>query len=110
MVNPFRCKILYKKTSLAVLSDEINAHMFNKEESQAIRSHIPWTRTVEERKTTFGDHPIDLIPFILKYQERFVLKPHDDYGGRGIVLGWQTNTRGCEQAVADALKNPYVVQ
>ena len=110
MVNPFQCKILYKKASLAVLSDEENSHMFSKNELDAIRKHIPWTRNVEERKTSYGDVPIDLIPFILKYQERFVLKPNDDYGGRGIVLGWQTNTSGWEQAVADALKTPYVVQ
>ena len=65
---------------------------------------------MEERKTTYGEVPVDLIPFILKYQERFVLKPNDDYGGRGIVLGWQTNTSGWEQAVEEALKTPYVVQ
>lgn len=110
MVNPFRCKILYKKMSLAVLSDERNAHMFNEREMKSIREHIPWTRTVAERKTTFGDLPVDLIPFITKYRERFVLKPNDDYGGRGIVLGWQTNASGWEQAVEEALEEPYIVQ
>jgi hypothetical protein len=110
MVNPFQCKILYKKASLSVLSDEENSHMFSKEELSAIRRHIPWTRNVEERKTTYDEVPVDLIPFILKYQERFVLKPNDEYGGRGIVLGWQTNTSGWEQAVEEALQTPYVVQ
>jgi hypothetical protein len=110
MVNPFRCKILYKKTSLAVLSDEQNAHMFSKTELKSIQAHIPWTRTVEERQTNYNELPVDLIPFILKYQERFVIKPNDDYGGRGIVLGWQTNSRGWEQAVEEALKSPHVVQ
>jgi hypothetical protein len=110
MVNPFRCKILYKKSSLAVLSDERNRGMFSPLETQAIAAHVPWTRNVEERKTLYGDLPVDLVPFILKYQERFVLKPNDDYGGRGIILGWQTNTSGWEQAVADALQSPFVVQ
>jgi uncharacterized circularly permuted ATP-grasp superfamily protein len=110
MVNPFRCKILYKKSSLAVLSDERNRDLFTPIETQAITEHVPWTRNVEERKTLYRDLPVDLIPFILKYQERFVLKPNDDYGGRGIVLGWQTNTSGWEQAVSEALKSPYVVQ
>lgn len=110
MVNPFRCKILYKKTSLAVLSDERNEEMFDAAEMKAIKAHIPWTRTVDERKTLYDKVPVDLIPFILKYQERFVLKPNDDYGGRGIVLGWQTNAGGWEQAVEEALKTPHVVQ
>jgi hypothetical protein len=110
MVNPFRCKILYKKTSLAVLSDERNAHLFDEDELRAIHDHIPWTRRVEERHTTYGGLVVDLIPFIHKYQDQLVLKPDDDYGGRGIVLGWQTNTSGWENAVQAALESPYIVQ
>jgi hypothetical protein len=110
MVNPFACKLLYKKASLAVLSDERNAGLFNEAETGAIREHIPWTRVVEERRTTYQGLPVDLLPFILKYREQFVLKPNDDYGGRGIVLGWQTNTSGWESAVQTALETPHVVQ
>ncbi|MEZ4645725.1 MAG: hypothetical protein R3E31_23845 [Chloroflexota bacterium] len=112
LVNPFQCKMLYKKASLAVLSDEQNADMFDEEELRVIRGHIPWTRIVGERHSEYGDAPIDLLPFILKYREQLVLKPNDDYGGRGIVLGWQTNTSGWEKAVNEALHSdsPYIVQ
>src|SRR6266568_3553283 len=41
MVNPFRCKILHKKASLAVLSDERNSDLFNDAELEAIEAHIP---------------------------------------------------------------------
>lgn len=110
MVNPFSCKLLYKKASLAVLSDERNQEMFSAEEVEAIGDHIPWTRVVEERKTTYQGLPVDLVPFLMKYREQFVLKPNDDYGGRGIVLGWQTNASGWEQAIQTALETPHVVQ
>ena len=110
MVNPFRCKILYKKMSLAVLSDERNAHLFDKKETAVIQNHIPWTRRVEERQTVYGGLPVDLVPFIHKYKDQLVLKPNDDYGGHGIVLGWQTNASGWEQAVQQALESPYIVQ
>src|SRR5207249_1980250 len=60
MVNPFRCKPLYKKASLAVLSDEANARLFSAEQQAAIEAHIPWTRVVQERHTTLDDRPIDL--------------------------------------------------
>lgn len=110
MVNPWRCKMLYKKLSLAVLSDEKNADMFNEDELRAIKAHIPWTRRVEERHTTYGGLPVDLVPFMHKYQQQLVLKPNDDYGGRGIVLGWQTNTSGWEKAVQEALLTPHIVQ
>jgi uncharacterized circularly permuted ATP-grasp superfamily protein len=110
MVNGFRCKLLYKKASLAVLSDERNAGLFTPGEGQAIADHIPWTRVVEERKTQYGGAAIDLIPYVLDHRERFVLKPNDEYGGKGIVLGWTVDGPTWEAAVRAALTEPFVVQ
>src|SRR5260370_7552689 len=41
MVNPFRCKILHKKASLAVLSDNPTAALSTDADLQAITAHIP---------------------------------------------------------------------
>ncbi|TFH66506.1 MAG: hypothetical protein E4G90_03190, partial [Gemmatimonadales bacterium] len=51
MVNGFRAKLLHKKASLAVLSDERNARLFDTETLAGISAHVPWTRVVEARKT-----------------------------------------------------------
>ena len=110
MVNPFRCKILYKKASFAVVADERNAGLFSADELAAVRAHIPWTRQVEERKTEFEGQPIDLVPFIRDNRERLVLKPNDDYGGKGIVLGWTVDAAAWDAAVKTALATPYIVQ
>src|SRR5262249_20188664 len=110
MVNPFRCKILYKKASFAVLSDEQNSHLFTPEERAVIAAHIPWTRRVEERHTEYGGHRMALVPFVHEQRERLVLKPNDDYGGKGIVLGWTVDATAWEKAVRTALAEPYVVQ
>jgi uncharacterized circularly permuted ATP-grasp superfamily protein len=109
-VNAFRCKILCKKACFALLSDEANSSLFNREQLGAITDHIPWTRVVAERKTTFDGKPIDLIPFLMANKDRFVLKPNDDYGGKGITLGWTVDAPIWEQAVRHALVEPYVVQ
>src|SRR3954469_20518099 len=84
MVNPPSCKILHKKASLAVLHDERNASLFDAAETEAITASIPWTRVVEERKTTHEGREIDLLPFIVDQREQLVLKPNDEYGGKGI--------------------------
>jgi hypothetical protein len=110
MVNPFRCKPLYKKASLAVLSDEAHQHLFTAEQQQAIADHIPWTRIVVERRTTFTGETVELVPFILENKDRLVLKPNDDYGGKGIVLGWKVDVSRWHEAVRTALATPYVVQ
>ncbi len=110
MVNSFRCKILFKKASLAVLSDERNAAMFTPDQQAAIARHIPWTRVMEPRKTVFDSDEIDLIPWASQNKDQLVLKPNDDYGGKGIVLGWTVDQRAWDDAIQTALGSPHVVQ
>ena len=110
MVNPFRCKIIYKKAGFAVLGDERNADMFDAEEAAAIQAHVPWTRVVEERRTQKDGETIDLLPWIAENREQLVLKPNDDYGGRGIVLGWLVSDDAWREALAAAAEAPCVVQ
>jgi len=110
MVNPFSCKLMHKKASLAVLSDERNARLFGAEEREAIDACIPWTRVVEERRTTHRGTEIDLPRFIRENRERLVLKPNDEYGGKGIVLGWEATDVEWEAGLAVASREPYIVQ
>jgi uncharacterized circularly permuted ATP-grasp superfamily protein len=110
MVNPFRCKVLYKKASLAVLGDERNAHLFTPDERAVVEACVPWTRIVEERRTEKDGEQVDLVPWIAANRERLVLKPNDDYGGRGIVLGWLVSDDEWQAAVRTALEQPYVAQ
>ncbi len=110
MVNPFRCKILHKKASLAVLSDERNATRFTAAERQAIEVHVPWTRRMEERHTLYQGRRVDLIPFVLEHREHLVLKANDEYGGKGIVLGWEVAAADWERAVQQTQAHPFVVQ
>lgn len=110
MTNSFSAKLLAKKASLAFLSDEQNHFLFDDQERRVIAEHIPWTRRVGERKTTYQGREIDLLPFIVENRERLVLKPNDEYGGKGVVIGWETSSDGWEAALRDALTTPFVVQ
>ncbi|PWT87584.1 MAG: hypothetical protein C5B54_12105 [Acidobacteria bacterium] len=108
--NSFQALLLYKKCSLAFLSDEANAHLFTDDEKRAIGEHIPWTRVVSERNTNYNNNTIDLIRFIIEARDRLVLKPNDAYGGKGVVLGWETSADNWNAAVKHALDQPTVVQ
>jgi len=110
MVNPFRCKLLHKKASLAVLSDEANRSLFSAEEAAAIDRHIPWTRIVADRRTLYRGQPVDLLPFLARHQSQLVLKPNDEYGGKGIVLGWEVSPEAWTAALRQALAEPYIAQ
>jgi uncharacterized circularly permuted ATP-grasp superfamily protein len=110
MVNPPACKILHKKASLAVLHDERNSYLFSNEEQEAIDLSIPWTRVVEERHTIHENADIDLLPFIADHKDQLVLKPNDEYGGKGIVLGWEVDDEAWQASIRTALTEPYIVQ
>ncbi len=110
MVNPPRCKILHKKASLAALTDERNAHLLTDAQHAAVAECIPWTRVVEERTTRFHGERIDLLAYAAMHRDRFVLKPNDDYGGAGIVLGWTVDDETWSAALRTAVTNPYVIQ
>lgn len=110
MANPFRCKVLHKKASLAVLSDERCSHLFSSAERAVIHEHVPWTRVVEERRTGHEGAIIDLVPFIADNKDQLVLKPNDDYGGAGVVLGWEVDQPTWTAALTKAMANPHIVQ
>jgi uncharacterized circularly permuted ATP-grasp superfamily protein len=84
--------------------------MFDAAERAAIADCIPWTRVVIDGKSTYQGKPVNLVPFILQARDRLVLKPNDDYGGKGITLGWAVAASEWEAAVRDALASPYIVQ
>jgi uncharacterized circularly permuted ATP-grasp superfamily protein len=111
VVNSFRAKLLHKKMSLALLSDDRYASLYTAADLEAIARHVPWTRKVREGATMHtGRHVPDLPAFVLANRERMVLKPNDEYGGKGVVLGWTVDDHDWEQTLAVALGQSYVVQ
>jgi uncharacterized circularly permuted ATP-grasp superfamily protein len=100
VVNSFRAKLLHKKMSLALLSDDRYARLYTAAQRAAIRRHIPWTRRVRP----------ELADDITRRREMLVLKPNDEYGGKGVVLGWTVDQRDWEEAIEVATTQSYVVQ
>lgn len=110
MVNPFRCKPLHKKMSFALLSDEGYADFYTPAQREAIRLHIPWTRKVADRRTLIDGQPVELLPYIAEHRDQFVLKPNDEYGGKGVVIGWETSAEEWQAAIEEGLREPTIVQ
>ncbi|MFY9530637.1 MAG: circularly permuted type 2 ATP-grasp protein [Candidatus Acidiferrales bacterium] len=103
VANTFRCKIPHKKAFFAVLTDEKNARLFSPVEHELIRKHVPWTRRLEDTRTTHYDEPIELLDHVRTKRGNFVLKPNDEYGGAGVMLGWEMNQREWDAAIERAL-------
>jgi uncharacterized circularly permuted ATP-grasp superfamily protein len=100
VVNSLRAKLLHKKMSFALLSDDRYQRLYTPAQRAAIRRHIPWTRRVRP----------ELAEEIARRRESLVLKPNDEYGGKGVVLGWTVGQAEWETAIGVAMTQSYVVQ
>lgn len=109
MANGFAVQMLFNKMLFAFLSDP-SYEIVSAELRPLIDQHIPWTRTVQECKTVHQNQETDLIPYIAKHREKFVLKPVSEYGGKGVVLGWECNQEEWNATLQSAMTSSYVVQ
>ena len=111
VVNTFRAKLLHKKMSLALLSDERWAELYTPGQREAIQRHVPWTRRVVDGPGTRDGRAVpDLLAHCADHRADLVLKPNDEYGGKGVVLGWTVGQSEWEQALEVAATLSYVVQ
>lgn len=112
LVNSFRTKPLYKKMIFGLLSDPeiMDAAGIERATQTRLAQHIPWTRRVQSGPTTYAGQEIDLLPFTIAEQDRLLLKPNDEYGGKGITIGWETSPEDWRRAVEAACADPFVVQ
>jgi uncharacterized circularly permuted ATP-grasp superfamily protein len=109
-VNSFRSKMLHKKAIFVFLTDDRFARVLSPEERTAIDAHIPWTRRLRDQRTTYRGQEVDLLPYARAHRDRFVLKPNDEYGGKGVTLGFAASEAEWDAALDEGLRGNYVVQ
>jgi uncharacterized circularly permuted ATP-grasp superfamily protein len=103
VANTLRCKLPHKKAFFAVLSDDRFARLCEPGERTIIREHVPWTRRLRDGSSSRNGESIDLLPWVRRHRDTLVLKPNDEYGGTGVVLGWETSEAQWDGALNAAL-------
>ncbi len=110
VVNSFRAKLLHKKSLFCLLSDEQFQTELTADERAAVAAHVPWTRVVRPGQTSYQGEQVDLLAFAAANKDRLLLKPNDEYGGKGITVGWESDESAWAAALKLALESPFVVQ
>lgn len=112
LVNPVSSIIGGQKTVMAILTDPKYFNLFEPMEVEMAVKHIPWTRCLGEYKTDLHGKPINLIPYVLKNKDFYVLKPADGYGGKGVFIGQETTDEDWYNTIDEVvkLKRRYCVQ
>ena len=93
-----------------MLTDDDLQGLFTAKERSAIARHVPWTRRVNEERTRRAAEEVDLPAFVRDHREALVMKPNDEYGGKGVFIGAEMSQADWEAALAEALRSSYVVQ
>ncbi|NNE45664.1 MAG: hypothetical protein HKN37_03290 [Rhodothermales bacterium] len=109
-LNSFRTKLVHKKAIFAFLTDPTYTHILSPEQRDAIERHIPWTRILRDHATTFRGLHVDLLEFVRSNRRHFVIKPNDEYGGKGVSIGFASSEQEWDVALADGLQLGHVVQ
>lgn len=109
-LNTFRTKLVHKKAIFNFLTDEKYTSHLSHEQQEAIHYHIPWTRMLRPERTTFRGLKIDLLEFVRNNKSYFVIKPNDEYGGKGVTLGFSASQQEWDEAIDQSMNDCFVVQ
>lgn len=109
-VNSLRCRLSEDKAFLALLTDEAFAPLLTEEERAFVARTVPWTRKLQDRRTTKDGREVDLLRFVHDHRAGLVLKPAHGYGGRDVLVGDETPAADWDAAVREGTGQPWVVQ
>jgi hypothetical protein len=111
LVNPLNSILASQKSLLAVLQQPEVLKMLDEGDQRVVRENVPWTRVVEEGKTTDWDgKEVDLPTFLREAREQMVLKPIDQYGGKDVFVGNVMTTSEWDTVVDKAVSGKFVAQ
>jgi hypothetical protein len=99
------------KRNLALLSENEDLEMWIEEDRQLIRDHIPWTRLVSPRTTTWRGTEVQFPGFLLDHRDGLVLKRGTGAGGEAVHVGRYLAQEDWEARVHEAMeKGGWIVQ
>lgn len=110
VINNFRSEIAQRRSLFDLVTDEALTSHLPLSDRKLIRTFVPWTRVVAQRKTMYKDREVDLPEFIRSTRQELVLRPNEDGGNHRVFVGAEMTQSAWEHALRVALRAPYVVQ
>jgi hypothetical protein len=99
------------KRNLALLSENEALEGWEDEDRALIRDHVPWTRLVSARTTTWRGRDVEFPAFLLEHREELVLKAGQGSGGDEVHVGLHMAPDAWEARVREAVEQGgWIVQ
>lgn len=110
VINDFRSELWHRRAALELLTDPAILPDCQTAQNGCLRDVVPWTRFVTPRKTTYRGETVDLVPFLLRNRERFVLAPNHVSDAGDVFTGVEMTDRDWDRALRSAVQRSYVAQ
>jgi hypothetical protein len=99
------------KRNIALLSENEGLEAWTEEDRELIRDHIPWTRLVSPRTTTWRGAQVQFPGFLLDHRDDMVLKRGLGFGGGAVHVGRYLAPDAWEARVREAVEEGgWIVQ
>ncbi len=102
MIGGFRTHIIHNKILFYILNNELTYKFLTKEEIKYIHEHIPKTVSLTENEIVKNN--------VLNEKDKWIIKPEDSYGARGVFAGMHYNQNEWETILKRCIKNKYILQ
>ncbi len=106
LIGAFKTQVAHNKELFIVLRDEATKSFLSEEENAFVEAHVPLTYRLNERTLEETD--------ILKNKDKWLIKPADRYGSKGVLAGastdiktWQTEVLSAKGFVAQEYCPPH---
>lgn len=100
LVDTQTSTFLSSKMTMGLLSE--GRPWMSAAERTLVATYLPWTRILTDRRTTWGDRDVDLLPFSVASRELLVLKNSLGMSGKQVVIGSQASQPEWDAAVTEA--------
>ena len=100
LLGDFHTQLVHNKTIFRVMQEPETLALLTEEEKAYIRAHVPVTKRFEERD----------LEEVLAHKDRWILKPLDSYGSRGVHAGVENDDKWWAHLARKTVKENYLLQ
>ena len=102
IIGSFCTQIIHNKWLFKILHEEVTMNFLNEEEQLFVKDHIPATNLLDTRYCTLSD--------VKKDKDRYIIKPLDSYGSKGVFAGIDYPQDKWNQIVEENVNQDYIYQ
>lgn len=102
LVGNFNTQIIHNKILFKLLYNQMTLNLLTDDEKDFVYKHIPFTARLDRKECNIDE--------IISNKDKWIIKPEDSYGAKGVFSGRYFSSEEWSKIVLDNENNHYLVQ